>query len=110
MGDREPPQPPPPPPAPVASGSEGTLGGLVPTKNPSALTAYYLAVASLIPVLGIFLVIAAFILGIKGVRFAKEHPEAKGAVHAWIGIVVGGIFGFGYLFLTLAVIGAMQGR
>ena len=96
--------PPPPPPAPQYAPSEGTLSGLIPTKNPSALTAYYLAVASLIPVLGIFLGIAAFVLGIKGVRFAKEHPEAKGVVHAWIGIVVGGLFGFGYLFLLVAIL------
>ena len=93
------PVPTPPPYAP----SDGTFGGLIPTKNPSALTAYYLAVASLIPVLGIFLGIAAFVLGIKGVKFASAHPEAKGAVHAWVGIIVGGIFGFGYLFIFGAI-------
>ena len=92
----------PPPPPPYAP-SDGTFGGLIPTRNPSALTAYYLAVASLIPLLGIFLGIAAFVLGIKGVKFAKAHPEAKGAVHAWVGIIVGGIFGFGYLLVFGAI-------
>ena len=74
------------PPAPVqtmpqTSGSE-PLSGLIPYKNTSALIAYYLGVFSIIPCLGIFLGIAAFILGIIGLRFARAHPEAKGKVHA----------------------------
>ena len=76
--------------------------GIVPYKNPKALIAYYLGVFSIIPGLGI----AAFILGILGLRYAKANPEAKGVVHAWIGIIVGGLFGFGYLVLViLALLG-----
>lgn len=82
----------------------GTLGGLIPYKNAKALSAYYLAVFSLIPFFGIFLGIAAFILGLKGLKFAKEHPESKGKAHAWIGILVGGICGLGYLILTVILI------
>ena len=80
------------------------MGGLIPTKNPQALTAYYLGIAALIPVLGIFFGIAALILGIKGVKFAKAHPEAKGAIHAWVGIILGGIFGIGYLLLFGSIV------
>ena len=68
-----------------------STGGLIPYKNPQALIAYYCGVFSLLPVLGLFLGIAAFILGLKGLKFAKEHPETKGTVHAWIGIIMGGL-------------------
>ena len=69
--------------------SDGTLGGLIPYKNVYALVSYYLGVFSLIPCIGILLGIAAVIVGILGLRFATKHPEAKGVVHAWIGIIVG---------------------
>ncbi len=76
-----------------ASEPEGdATGGLIPYKNPSALTAYYCGIFSVLPVLGFFLGLTGLILGIKGLRYAKEHPEAKGQVHAWIGIVMGGLF------------------
>ncbi len=84
--------------------SDGTLGGLIPYKNSSALLAYYLGVFSIIPCLGIILGIAAFVLGLRGLAFAKLHPEAKGKVHAWIGVIVGGLFGFGYLIAVIVLL------
>ena len=77
---------------------------IVPYKNSRALIAYYLAVFSLIPFVGILLGIAAFVLGLLGLRFAKEHPDSGGKVHAWIGILLGGLFGFGYLILALLLV------
>ncbi|MCW3053685.1 MAG: hypothetical protein JWN14_2855 [Chthonomonadales bacterium] len=71
----------------------------VPMGNPKALTAYYLGIFSFIPLLGIFLGIAAFVLGLQGLKAAKQTPEIKGKTHAWIGIVIGGFFGFGYILL-----------
>jgi hypothetical protein len=47
---------------------------------------------------------AAVWCGILGLRRAREHPEAKGKVHAWIGIIVGNIFGLLYLALTMMVV------
>jgi len=85
---------------------DNTMGGLIPYKNQSALLAYYLAVFSLIPCFGLFLGIAAFILGLKGLRYAKEQPEAKGATHAWVGIILGGFCGFGSILLILWFVGA----
>jgi hypothetical protein len=70
---------------------DGTLGGLIPTKNPKALWAYYLGVFALVPCFGIPLAIAALVVGIAGVKFANMHPEAKGAAHAWTGIILGAI-------------------
>jgi hypothetical protein len=81
--------------------TDDTLSTLVPYKNVPALIAYYLGVFSAIPCLGLFLGVAAFILGIKGLKVSKEHPESKGRVHAWVGILVGGFFGLLYLVLTV---------
>jgi hypothetical protein len=78
----------------------------VPYKNGFALAAYYLGIFSFIPVLGILLGIPAFFCGLKGLRLAREHPEARGKVHAWIGIIVGGLFGFGQL--ALVILGAVR--
>ena len=77
------------------------LAGLIPYKNSPALIAYYLGVFSLIPLIGVLLGIPAFFLGLKGLRVAREHPEARGKAHAWVGILVGGFFGFLYLGLIV---------
>ena len=70
---------------------DGT-GGVIPYKNPAALAAYYLGLFSFIPLLGLFLAIPAFVLGILGLRARKRNPVVRGSVHAWIGIILGGIF------------------
>ena len=85
---------------PIALASDDPLGGMIPTKNGPALAAYYLGIFSVIPFLGIPMGIIALILGIKGLRRAREHPEAKGKVHAWVGIIAGGLFALLYLALT----------
>jgi len=84
------------------------ISGLIPYKNASALVAYYLGVFSLIPFFP--LGIAAFGLGLYGLRAAKKHPEAKGKAHAWVGILVGGFFGLLYLIGTIgAIVGLFIG-
>ena len=66
---------------------------------------------SLIPFIGILLGITAFVLGILGLRYRRRNPAAGGAVHAWIGIAVGGLFGFGWLALTIfAIYAAIHAR
>lgn len=90
-----PPPPPPfqPPQRPPPLPDEGdATGGIIPYKNPHALTAYYLGLFGLIPFLGLFLSIPAFFLGISGLKQRRRHPHIKGAVHAWIGIILGGLF------------------
>jgi hypothetical protein len=83
---------------------DNTLGGLIPFKNSAALTSYYLAIFALIPCLGLFLGIAAFVLGLRGLKFSKEHPEAKGSAHAWIGIILGGLCGFGNIIGLILIV------
>jgi hypothetical protein len=88
---------------PASSGGD-PMTTIIPYKNEKALIAYYLGVFSLIPCLGSPLGITALILGLKGLNYAKEHPEAKGQVHAWIGIIVGGFFGLVYTLLIIILI------
>ena len=100
----------PPTPPPVISAtaakpkSDGGLNVIIPYKNVRALTAYYLGVFSAIPVLGLPLGLAAFILGILALRFRRKNPAAGGAVHAWIGILAGGFFTLVYLALIILVL------
>jgi len=88
-----------PPVLPAAQAKPETNSGLnliIPYKNVRALTAYYLGVFSGIPVLGLPLGLAAFVLGILALRFRRKNPAAGGAVHAWIGILAGGFFSLVY--------------
>ncbi len=70
---------------------KGFVGSMVPYRNAMALAAYYVAVASLIPVLGLILGIAAVVLGVMGLKYHKQHPESKGKAHALVGIILGGL-------------------
>ena len=100
----------PPPAIAVTTGSaiaDNPMSQVVPYKNPKALIAYYLGIFSLIPCFGLLLGAAAFILGILGLKAAKEHPEAHGKVHAWVGIILGGLCAAGNLIgLALVIVGA----
>lgn len=73
----------------ASTASDGT-GGLIPYKNGPALTSYYLAVASLIPCIGLITGIIALILGLKGLKKVKAEPWVRGTAHAWIGVIGGG--------------------
>jgi hypothetical protein len=85
-----------------------SLSTVIPYRNVPALVAYYLAVFSLLPCIGALLGLIALILGVKGLRLARENPDAKGRVHAWIGIVVGGFFFVAYTILGIFIVAAMQ--
>ena len=76
---------------PSGRGDGDSTGGVIPYKNPPALIAYYLGLFSLLPGIGLLLAIPALILGIMGLKKRAENPEVKGSVHAWIGIVMGGL-------------------
>jgi hypothetical protein len=66
-------------------------GGVIPYLNPPALIAYYCGIFSLIPIIGIVAGIPGVIFGFVGLSRSRANPPIKGAVHAWIGIILGGI-------------------
>lgn len=88
----------------LAVAQSDATGGLIPYKNAAALTAYYLAVASLIPCIGLLTGIPAFILGLKGLKAAKREPWIRGKAHAWIGIILGGGMALVWLVLMIVVL------
>jgi hypothetical protein len=68
------------------------------------VVAYYLGIFALIPCLGLLLSVPALVLGILGLRKAARQPEVKGKVHAWAGIVLGGVIFLAYVVFVLAVV------
>ncbi len=84
-----------------------STGGIIPYKNPHALIAYYLAIFGMFPCIGVVLSLPAFILGIIGLQKRKQNPAISGAVHAWIGIIVGGLFSLchigGIIMIVIAI-------
>jgi hypothetical protein len=77
-------------------------GGLIPYKNPKALTAYYVGVFSLIPCVGMILAVVAIVLGVLGLKYAKAHPTARGQAHAIVGIVLGTLVILGHVGVVAA--------
>ena len=90
---------------------DGSLDSIIPVKNPPALIAYYLGLFSLLPLLGLPLGIAAVVLGIIGLRKLRQTPQAKGIVHAWVGIGCGGACTLLWLVvLGFIIVAAVQGH
>lgn len=79
-------------------------GGVIPYKNPKALIAYYLGILSGLPLIGLPLGIAAFILGILGLKARRENPVIKGSVHAGIGIGCGCLFSLLWTVVIVAIV------
>jgi hypothetical protein len=92
------------------------VAGIIPYKNPGALSAYYLGIFCLVPLAGVILIVVysalgggpealaflgiasplglflgpfALLLGVLGVRRASAHPGARGTGHAIVGTVLG---------------------
>ena len=100
---------PPPPPAPPPVGatpspSGDAFEGLVPYRNPKALAAYYLAVFSLIPGLGLLLGGLALVLGILRLRLTRAQRQVRGGTHAWVGIILGGLCFLANLFVLVMLL------
>src|SRR5581483_2857393 len=83
---------------------EDATGGLIPYKNGKALAAYYCGVFALIPCVGLILGPLALVFGIMGLKYAKEHPRARGQAHAIVGIVLGGLVLLAHVGVILVMI------
>jgi hypothetical protein len=79
-------------------------GGVIPYKNPKALIAYYLGICSGIPLIGLPLGIAAFVLGIQGLQARQRNPVIKGSIHAGIGIGCGLVFTVLWSFVLVGIV------
>lgn len=89
------------PQAPVVEGD--ATHGVIPYKNPHALSAYYTAVLGFwCPGIGL----VALFLGLKGLKAYKKNPVISGVAHSWVGIIVGG--GATLLWLTCGVLTAIS--
>ncbi len=66
------------------------LANIIPTKNGAALTAYYLGLFSIFPILGLPMAIIALVQGLKGFRLSRD-TKIPGKAHAGIGIGCGSI-------------------
>jgi hypothetical protein len=97
---------PPTSPGPVTAPADGGTAVMIPYKNAPALIGYYMAVAALIPGLGLVAGPVAVVLGIVGLRKRLKHPEVHGIVHAWIAIILGGLCFLGYGAIMLLMIAA----
>jgi hypothetical protein len=81
-------------------------GGIIPYKNPKALIAYYLGICSGLPLIGLPLGIAAFVLGVQGLQARQRNPVIKGSIHAGIGIGCGLVFTVLWSLLVVGMLAA----
>jgi len=81
-------------------------GGLIPLKNPKALTSYYLGLFSIFPLFGIVLGRIAMSMGLQGLKLEKAQPQVKGGTHARIGIgcgALGFLMNLAFIILFIAL-------
>jgi hypothetical protein len=88
--------------------NQDPTGGLIPVNNPQALIAYYTGIfLSPCCLVGLPLGLVPLVFGIRGLRARKRNPEIKGSVHAWIGVILGGLSTVSTLVLWGAVAWSM---
>jgi len=96
-------------PSSAAPAGDDAIASIVPFRNSSALVAYYLSIASLIPGLGAILGPIAILFGVKGLKFRRQNPAAHGTVHCWFAIILGGLVSLAHLTLVVLVVLSLAG-
>ena len=56
------------------------------------------------PWFGMLLGIAAFFCGLSGLRYFSKHPEVHGRTHSLVGIILGGLTGWGSVIAIIVLI------
>ncbi len=77
------------------------VGRMIPTGNQPALVAYYVSFGALLPAVGLIAAVVAIIAGVKGVKLERAHPEVRGGLHAWFGIVFSVVCTCGWIAVWL---------
>lgn len=91
--------------------ADSGLNQVIPYRNGPALAAYYFGIFSLIPCFGLVLGITALVLGILGLKKHRLQPGCGGKVHAWVGVILGGLCAVANLAgIILMIIGAASGK
>ena len=95
-----------------AAAASSTDRMLLPVGRPgSAIAAGYLALFSVLPVIGLLPGLLAVFLGFRALRQINEDPALSGKGRAWFGIILGGVCSVISLgLLVLLVIGAALDR
>jgi hypothetical protein len=83
---------------------DDAMATLIPYRNVPALAGYYVSIAALIPGIGLICGPLAFGLGIAGYRKSRRERRAKGAVHAWVAIVLGALTTVAYWGLLVSLV------
>jgi hypothetical protein len=85
---------------------------MLPVGRPiSAIAAGYLALFSVLPLIGLLPGIAAIICGTTALKTIRNDPSLSGRGRAWFGIILGGLTTLvSLVFVVLAIVGAMMER
>ena len=91
------------------SSGEEAMATIIPWRNKCALIGYYLGIFGLIPLLGIPLAIAGFVLGWLGIVHWKKNHRSHGLAHSIVAMVCGCIgLGISALILLLIAVPASE--
>jgi hypothetical protein len=85
---------------------------MLPVGRPtSAIAAGYLALFSVLPLLGLLPGVAAVICGITALKTIRRDPSLSGKGRAWFGIIVGGVTtAITFIVIAIGVSSAITGH
>ena len=80
---------------------------LMPVGRPgSAIAAGYLALFSVLPLIGAVPGLLALAFGVRALRLIRENPDLSGKGRAWFGIIFGGVCGVISVGLFIVLVAA----
>lgn len=73
-------------------------------RNGDAQASYLFGILSPLPLFGLLFGVAALVVGTRGLRHARRHPEVGGALRCQIGMALGAVFTVLYFAASLFLI------